>query len=132
MATIGNLGKTIVFSTSDQKILNFNDLSQTVSGRWAIHDRILKKPQSEFLGSDLRKITFKITLSALHGVKPRKTMEAIEKMVENGNTEPFVIGGKKVGKNQWKMTSISETWDTVMSKGELLKATLSITLEEYL
>lgn len=132
MATIGNLGKIIVFSTSDKKILNFNDLSQTVSGRWAIHERILKKPQSEFLGPDLRKITFKITLNAIHGVKPRKTMEAMEKMVEKGNAETFVIGGKKIGKYKWKMTSISEAWNTVLSKGELLKATVSITLEEYI
>jgi phage protein U len=131
MAKIGNLGKTIIFSTSDKKILTFNSFEQTVSGRWATHDRILKKPQSEFLGADLRKITFKITLNALHGVKPRYTLVALNKMVETGATEPLVIGGKKIGKYKWKMLSASESWDVVLSKGELMKATVSITLEEY-
>lgn len=132
MAKIGSLGKTIIFSTSDKKILTFSDLTQTVTGRWATHERIQKKPQSEFLGPGLRNITFKITLNAAHGVKPRKTMEAMEKMVEKGTVENFVLGGKRIGKYKWKMTSLSETWDTVMNKGELLKATVSITLEEYL
>ena len=132
MATIGNIGKAIIFSTSDKKILNFSDFQQTVSGRWALHERILKKSQSEFLGPDLRKVTFKIVLNATHGIRPRKTMEAMEKMVEKGTTEPLVIGGKKVGKYKWKMLSINETWDVIMNKGELVKATVSITLEEYL
>jgi len=132
MAKIGNLGKTIVFSTSDKKILTFTDLKQTVSGRWATHDRIQKKAQSEFLGPGLRELTFKITLNALHGVKPRNTMDTMEKMVEKGTVENFVLGGKKIGRNKWKMTTISESWDTVMNKGELMQATVSITLEEYL
>lgn len=132
MAHIGNLGKTIVFATSDKKILNFNNFKQTVNGRWGTHERIQKKPLSEFLGADLRQITFNITLNAVHGVKPRAILSKIEKMVENGTVETLVIGGKKVGNNKWKMTSISETWDNVLNKGELVKASLSISLEEYL
>lgn len=132
MSKIGSLGKNIVFSTSDKKILTFSDLKQTVAGRWTTHSRIQKKPLSEFLGADLRGITFKITLNAAHGIKPRKTMESMERMVEQGTVENFILGGKKIGKNKWKMTSISETWDTIMNKGELVKANVSITLEEYL
>jgi len=132
MSEIGNLGKVIVFSTSDKKILSFTDFTQSVSGRWATHERILKKAQSEYLGPGLRSISFKISLNALHGVKPRKTMEAMENMVEKGTAERLVIGKKKVGKYKWKMTSISEAWDTILDKGELMKATVSITLEEYL
>ncbi len=132
MSRIGNLGKTIVFSTSDKKILNFKDFQQTVSGRWAVHERILKRAKSEFLGPDLRRITFKVTLSALHGVKPKKTLKAMEAMVEKGTYEKLIIGGSKIGFYKWKMTSINEAWDTVMNKGELVKVTVSITLEEYL
>lgn len=129
---IGNLGKLIVFSVSDKKILTLEKLNQTVSGRWANHNIIAKKPKSEFLGADLRSLTFTITLNAQHGVKPRKTMEAIEKAIETGRTEPLVIGGKNIGKNKWKIIKMSESWDTILSKGELLKATLSLTLEEYI
>ncbi len=131
MAQIGNLGKTIVFSTSDKKILNFMDFKQEVSGRWTVHERIQKKPKAEFLGPGLRQITFKITLDALHGVKPKKTLKAMEAMVEKGTPEKLIIGGTKVGASRWTMTSISEDWDIVMNKGELVKATVSVTLDEY-
>lgn len=131
MAQIGNLGKKIIFSTSDKKILNFNDFQQSVSGKWAVHERIQKKPKSEFLGADLRKITCKITLSAMHGVKPRNMLNMIHAMIEKGTPEKLIIGGKKVGANKWVISSASETWDVLMNKGELIKATVSITLEEY-
>lgn len=132
MARIGNFGKIIVFETSDKRILNFNSFQKTVSGNWGTHDRIGKKPQSEFLNANLQQITFTITLNAQHGVKPRKTMEGIEKAVEKGQVESLVIGGAKVGKNKWKITQMTEAWDIVMSQGEVQKATLNLTLEEYL
>lgn len=132
MAQIGNFGKLIVFETSDSKILNFNDFQKTVSARWGKHERIGKKPYSEFLGSDLQGLTFTITLNAQHGIRPRKTLEKIEKAVEQGQVETLVIGGKKVGKNKWKLTQMTETWDIILNHGELVKATLNLTLEEYL
>lgn len=132
MAQIGNFGKLIVFETSDKKILNFNEFQKTVSGNWAKHDRVGKKPLSEFLGANLQQVTFTITLNAQHGVKPRKTMESIEKAIEKGQVENLVIGGAKVGKNKWKITQMTEAWDTVLTAGELMKATLNLTLEEYL
>lgn len=131
MARIGNLGKKIVFQTSDKKVLTFNNFTQKISGRWNTHDIIGKKPRSEFGGADLRKITFKVILDAMHGVRPRKIMEAMEKMVEQGKIETLVIGGKKVGKNRWKMTDISEAWDVIYNSGEVARATVNITLEEY-
>ncbi len=129
---IGNFGSLIVFETSDQRILNFSSFQKTVSGNWATHDRIGKKPQSEFLNANLQQITFTITLNAQHGVKPRKTMENIEKAVEKGRVENLVVGGAKVGKNKWKITQMTEAWDIVMNCGEVQKATLNLTLEEYL
>lgn len=131
MAKIGNFGKLIVFSVSNKKILTFEKLNQSITGKWNNHARIGNKPKSEFLGADLRSVSFTITLHAQHGVKPRKTMEAIEKAIETGRVEKLVIGGKAVGKNKWKITNMSESWDIVLSKGELAKATLSLTLEEY-
>lgn len=131
MAKIGNLGKTIIFETSDKKILSFKNFQQDVSGRWASHERILKKPKSEFLGADLRKVTFKVELNALHGMKPRTVLKAMETMVEKGIAEPLVIGGSRIGTSKWTMSSISEAWDVVLNKGELLQATVSITLIEY-
>ena len=74
---------------------------------------------------------FTITLNVCHGIRPRNTMEEIERAVETGSVEILVIGGKKVGKNYWKITQCSEAWDTMLNGGELVKATLTISLEEY-
>lgn len=48
MATIGHIGKRVVFETSDAKILNFTKMQRTVKGRWAVHSRIGEKPKSSF------------------------------------------------------------------------------------
>ena len=131
MAKIGNFGKLIIFETSDRRVLNFDDFNKTVSGNWAKHERIGKKPKSEFLNPGLQGLTFTIVLDAMHGVRPRSTMETIEKAVESGRVEPLVIGGAKVGKNRWAITQMGEAWNTVLNGGELVRATLNLTLEEY-
>lgn len=131
MATIGNLGELITFEVSSDKILTFDKLTRTVKGRWSTHSIIGKKPKSEFVGADLQNGSLNIKLNATHGVKPRKTLKAIEKAVEEGTVMPLVIGGKKVGSNSWVITQSSETWDCIFSKGELITASVSLTLQEY-
>lgn len=129
---IGHIGKTVVFETSDAKILNFKKMQRTVKGRWASHSRIGKKPKKQFLGPDADQLTFSITLNAEHGVRPRKTVENIEKLIRTGKPQTVVIGSKKVGSNKYAITEISENWDTILNRGEVVKITCDITLEEYL
>ena len=52
-------------------------------------------------------------------------------MVEKGKIDYLVIGGRAVGENRFAITSMSEAWDVVYSGGELAKASVSVTLEEY-
>ena len=129
---IGHIGKTVVFETSDRKILNFTKMQRTVKGRWASHSRIGKKPKKQFLGPDADQLTFSITLNAEHGVRPRKTIENTEKLIRTGKPQTVVIGSKKVGSNKYAITEISESWETILNKGEVVKITCDITLEEYL
>ena len=129
---IGHIGKTVVFETSDRKILNFTKMQRTVKGRWASHSRVGKKPKKQFLGPDADQVTFNITLNAEHGVRPRKTVENIEKLIRTGKPQTVVIGSKKVGSNKYVITEISENWETILNKGEVVKITCDITLEEYL
>lgn len=132
MGKIGNLGKLIVFEVSSDKVLTFSKMSRTVKGRWTSHNIIAGKPQSEFLGADVQSVSLTIFLSSSHGVRPRKTLERIEKAVERGEHFPFVIGGKRVGTGDWKITSASETWDKVFNGGELIEAKVTLSLEEYI
>lgn len=131
MAQIGNLGKLIVFEVSSNKVLTFGKMTKTVKGRWTSHAGIGNKPIPEFLGADQGNISLPIFLTVNHGVRPRKTIEKIEKAVESGTPYPFVIGGKKVGSNQWVITDMSETWDEIIKDGKLVSAHLTINLAEY-
>ena len=57
-------------------------------------------------------------------------MDKIVKAVESGQVMPFTLGGKVIGSN-WIIKSNSGMYDIVMNKGEVAKATVKITLEEY-
>lgn len=128
---IGTLGRNIVFEVSDERALTFRNMSREVSGRWVEHEVMGGKPRSEFLGAGNQAITLEITLSAMLGVRPREVLEAVEDMVESGTAEYLVIGSKPVGRNPFRLLSASETWDVIYNRGELAKATLSISLGEY-
>jgi hypothetical protein len=72
-----------------------------------------------------------IYLSSNLGIRPRKVLDAIATMVESGTAERLVIGGRPVGNRPFRLVGSSEAWNKIYSRGELAKATVSITLEEY-
>ncbi len=131
MGKIGNLGNLIVFEVSTSKVLTFDGMTQSVKGRWTVQNPILGKPYPEFLGSGQRTISLSVFLSAMHGVRPRKTMERIEEAVESGTPHTLVIGNKKVGSFQWVITDISEAWGDIIQGGKLVSASLALNLAEY-
>lgn len=128
---IGTLGNKLVFEVSDDTVMTFQNMSREVTGRWTVHEVMGVKPKPEFLGPGLQSITLPITLSAALGIRPRNVLQTIEQMVESGVAEYLVIGTRPVGKNPFRLTGSSETWDKVYSRGELAKGTVTITLEEY-
>lgn len=127
---IGNFG-SIVFQTSDRKIVTPRGMQQTAGSSWALHDIFGGKQKAEYTGQVLRTISFEIILSAELGVRPRKTLEQLERMAEGMEAFPLVVGGRPVGENPWRLVSLSETWDTVLNRGELISAKASLNLEEY-
>ena len=131
MAQIGNFGKLITFEVSSEKMLSLKDLKRTVAGRWKKHEIVGAAPRSEFQGPDLDETTVTAILSAEHGVKPRATIERLEAAARSGEVDYLIIGGKRVGTGKVYISSISEEWDTIWNKGELVKATINITFAEY-
>lgn len=129
---IGNWGADVVFRVSDRQVFTFSGLNRTVGSEWATHSRIGQKDQVEYLRPVLQKMTFTITLDATLGVRPRATMDRLADYAERGTVRAMVIGGKRVGRYKWRITDISEAWDTILNKGELVRATLSVTMQEYL
>ena len=128
---IGTLGRNVVFEVSDDRVFTFSELTREVTSRWTNHEPQGVKPKPEFLGAGLQTASLTITLSATLGVRPRDVLEAIENMVENGTAEYLVIGNRPVGSNPFRLTGSSEAWNTVYNRGELARATLTISLEEY-
>lgn len=128
---IGTLGRNVVFEVSDDRVFTFSELTREVTSRWTNHEAQGVKPKPEFLGAGLQTASLTITLSATLGVRPRDVLEAIENMVENGTAETLVIGNRPVGSNPFRLTGSSEAWNTVYNRGELARATLTISLEEY-
>lgn len=131
MAQIGNFGKLITFEVSSEKMLALKDLKRTVAGRWKKHEIVGAAPRSEFQGPDLDETTVTAILSAEHGVKPRATIERLEAAARSGEVDYLIIGGKRAGTGKVYISSISEEWDTIWNKGELVKATINITFAEY-
>lgn len=128
---IGTLGTDLVFETSDNYVLTFDGMTRDLSSRWATHETPGVKPRAEFLGPGLQTVSLPITLSSNLGVKPRQMLERVEQMVETGDTEYLILGYRPVGKNRFRVTASSETWDVIYNRGELARAKLTLTLEEY-
>ncbi len=131
MGVIGNFGSRIIFETSDKKILTFSGMTQKISGKYAKHSVIGQKDRPEFTGPGSRNVSFKIMLDVTLGIRPREIMDRIEEAVENGEVEYLVIGGRPVGRNKYYISSVSEAFDVVMNHGEIARATLTISMEEY-
>jgi len=128
---LGNWGTAIIFSVSDQKVLTYSNMSRTVGSSWATHSRIGKKDQVEYLRPNLQKLTFNIALDFNYGVDPRAIIERMERAAELGEIHPFIVGGKPVGRLNWRLTSVNEVWEKIYNNGALTNAKLSITMEEY-
>lgn len=129
---IGNWGTSIVFSVSDRKVQTFKNMTRTVGSQWATHSRIGKKDQVEYLRPALQKITFTMELNSEYGVNPRAMLDKLAALAENGTVNTLVIGGKRVGRHRWRITDISEEWETIYNRGELARAKVSVTMQEYL
>ncbi len=128
---IGSLG-TLIFTVSSSQFLTFNNFKREVSATWNTVERIGTKPLPQFGGAKLQSLSLVIILDAQLGVKPREMMEKIEKMIEAGEANPLIIGKNIIGLHEWIITKSSESWDYILNKGELIKATVTINLQEYL
>lgn len=127
---IGTFGG-IVFEVGGGYALTPNKISRSAKGRWATHETIGRKPTSEYLSPDLQSVSLDITLRADYGVRPRAMLDRLEQIAEQGIVSRLIIGGKPVGRNPYKLTSVSEEWGKIFADGELFSASVSLTLEEY-
>jgi phage protein U len=128
---IGLLGN-LRFRVNDNKVFTFQNMRREISASWNSMERIGQKPISEFGGASLQTVSLEITLDASLGVKPRQLLGDLERMTESGEANKLVIGRKMVGKNKWVITKCSEAWEVILRGGELYRAKVTLSLQEYL
>lgn len=130
MAVIGSYGE-IVFEVSDKRKQTFRDFERNGSARWDNHAIHLLKPISEFNGPELEQISLVVTLKVEHGVNPVKQLEKLRKMRDTGKVASFILGGKPISQNDWKLQSMAETNQRIDNKGNIMGVDVSLQLEEY-
>lgn len=130
MATIGAFAG-VTFSVSDKTVKTFNNMKWQVSGKYAEHDRHLKRDLLEFLGPELETISFEMRLSVFLGVTPLTEIIKLRSIVQTGKTDRLVIGGKVYGSYKWAMTEMSVNLERFDNKGNLLVAVVDVTMKEY-
>lgn len=122
---------SLVFSVDSRKVLTMDGIQGTAGGEWVTHNTIGGKPKSEMTGKKLKTFKFSVTLDSSFGVKPRKTLESIQQMAEEGTVDYLVIGGQPVGMCLFKITDVSESWDCVTAGGKLIRCKVDLSFEEY-
>lgn len=130
MATIGTFAG-VTFSVSDETVKTFNNMKWQVSGKYAEHDRHLKRDLLEFLGPELETISFEMRLSVFLGVTPLTEIIKLRSIIQTGKTDRLVIGGKVYGSYKWAMTEMSVNLERFDNKGNLLVAMVDVTMKEY-
>jgi len=129
---IGYFGEDIIFETSAEKVLTFNDFKHTSAAVVEQHKIIGKKPLSEFCGEELDSVSFSINLNANLGVKPQEIIDKLIDLKKKGMAETLVIGGKSIGLDKFIIKEVSTAYEKVYNNGFLFSAKVDLTLEEYI
>ncbi len=131
MGMIGCLGE-IVFQVSERTLLTLNNLKWSGSARYATHQRHLTHALTEFTGLDPDKISFEMILSAELGIDPLTEIVKLWSYERSGQAVPFVVGEKGYGKYRWNVISHEEQMVSYDKAGNVMNATVSVNLQEYL
>lgn len=125
---IGILGN-VVFTASSDRVFTFNGMTKDISARSVEHEVIGKKPVTEFIGEDLSSMSFDMRLDSNLGVDPYTELDNLDYMCKNGVVCTLILGEKVHG--DFLIEKISQSFDHFYRDGQLLKASISVSLKEY-
>lgn len=127
---VGLLGN-IRFRVSERGVLVPRNFKREISSTWNTMERIGMKPMVEYGGPNLQTVSMEIILDAALGVRPKSMLRKLEQMAESPECYDLVIGKRRVGKGMWTIVKCSQAYDILLRGGEIYKATVSLTLQEY-
>ena len=128
---IGALGN-ITFSASSRQINTFDNMQWSNSARYASLDRHLRPTLLEFLGTNAGEITFDMRFSAYEGINPDAEIKKLLTAERAGEAMRLVIGRRVYGRFRWVITGTNKGLEYFDGNGNLLVASVSVTLKEYL
>ncbi len=131
MATVGCLGD-IPFHVSSKTVQTFKNLVWSGGAKYSTHDRHLGNALTEFTGLKPDSVTFDMELSAFLGVNPMNAITKLWAYERQGAAVPLVIGTHAYGKYRWSVVSHKIKAKNHDVDGDILTATVSVTLQEYL
>ena len=127
---IGTLGE-VVFEVTDNHIRTFSGFTYNVSAKYQTHNRIGRRPITEFTGLDAEKITLNIKLAYHLGTDPRSEMRVLNDMCRSGEAQRLYIGNQKFGRYKWVISKVQTKLQRIDNRGRILSADCSLTLTEY-
>lgn len=130
MALIGSWGD-VVFSVSREEIKTFDGLKWDSGASYATHERHLKEPLLEFTGTEVESMTFNMFFSAFLGVNPMTEITRLLRAMRKGEANRLIIGPKAYGTNKWVITKLSNSLPRYDGRGNLLAASVSVTMNSY-
>lgn len=131
MAKIGSLGN-VAFQVSASTIKTINNMLWSSSAKYATHERHGTTALTEFTGVDPEKITFDIELSVYLGVSPLTEIDKLRTYLRSGTAVSFVMGSRVYGQYRWTITALKVKAQGFDKNGDMERATVSVTLQEYL
>lgn len=90
----------VIFSVGHLRTLTLSNFKGTSGAKWVDHEVIGGKAKSEYIAPKLMEYTCDILLDADHGVNPRKMLNRLKQMTENGEVHYFIIGFAPLSKKQ--------------------------------
>ncbi|CAL7868357.1 Phage tail protein [Fusobacterium necrophorum subsp. funduliforme] len=128
--TLGSYGD-IIFTVSRNKLLTPTSMDIDFSSRTEEHENLGEVAYTEFLHRNLRNISFNIKLiSSLVDIPG--TILKLEKICENGEYYPLILGGKPLSEYGFMLVSFKEGIKSTLGNGELEIVECSLTFKEYI
>jgi len=120
-----------VFQVSSRKLYTLAGFSLSGEIDTEAQEKVGDKPSTYIKGLGLDTISFQIPLSISFGHKIRAEIEFWQNVRDKRKPDVLLLGSKPVGKYKWLLKSVSVTGTEIDGRGELIKATIELQLEEY-
>lgn len=132
-----NLGKIgvfgdISFRVNDRYILTpTGSITKNKGNQTHKHEGINSPDITEFKKRNLRTVSMQVKLIYDYIDIP-KILKKLERMVEDGETHPLLIGGESLSDNNFMLTSVEEEISDTDGYGSTMVTNVKLSFEEYI